>query len=243
MMGFGLLMVMLALPLEAAETNAREAFEKGCELYLAGEYQEAADAYTEGGVVLENPGLYYYNLGVCAFRMDRYGSALACFLQARHFMPRNERVKHNIAATRSRLGLDENRSFLKRAREAFLILTAKESLVLSALFASLALLLWASFFRKRQRFLNRFAIGTFTAAVLFLAMGLYMSLGPGAPLGVVIQASQTYSDPTTEGGEIRFTLREGEELRVEEVREGWVRVQDRAGRLGWVPEENIAVLR
>ncbi|MHC4945680.1 MAG: hypothetical protein ACYTG7_21935, partial [Planctomycetota bacterium] len=71
MMAFAFVLTMLLLPLEATEPSAQEAFDKGCELYLAGEYQRAVDVYVEGKVLDENPGLYYYNLGICAFRMDR----------------------------------------------------------------------------------------------------------------------------------------------------------------------------
>lgn len=238
-----LLFIMLACPVASGDEQTIEAFQEGNRLYLAGAYEKAIEAYVEKGRLWEeNPGLYCFNLGNCAFRLDMHGQALAYYLAARNYWPRDSRVLHNIEVARTRLGLTDDRPFLERAGEALILFTAPECLALSALFGSAALLLWACWMKWRRDSLNRSALGLFAAAVVLCVLGLIMSLDLSDSIGVATKATLVYSDPSSGAGEVLFTLREGEEVRLEEVRDQWRSVRDPQGRTGWVHFHNLFVL-
>ena len=75
---------------------AVQAFDQGNELYRAGKYQEAIDAYNKAIDEGYTSGALYYNMGNAHYRMDRLGEAIRYYEKARLLTPENEELLHNI---------------------------------------------------------------------------------------------------------------------------------------------------
>ena len=224
-----------------ADSKAVRSFHEGNALYLAGEYLSASRAYGEGFATGKNPGIFHFNQGNCFFRTGSYGRALHSYLAARHYLPRDSRIRHNIRVARLRLGSEPDLSWTQRIGERLLLLTGTESLTIASILGGVTLLLWALRFRRKGPILRRLAWAGLAAALLMGFLGLLISHGFGAARGVSVQACEALGDPG-EGGRVLFTLREGEEVRLLENRSSWRLVQGGRGLRGWVDEDLVLPL-
>ena len=86
-----------------ASFDPRSEYTKAASLYDVGEFDKAISIYK---VIIEE-GFFsadiYYNLGNCFFRLGKYGEAMAAFLAAKRYMPRDPDVSANLQYLKERL--------------------------------------------------------------------------------------------------------------------------------------------
>ena len=220
-----------------------QAFSKGNSLYLTGAFEEAFNAYEEGLEWRRNPGCFYFNQGNCLFKLGRYGEALHRYRMAACTLPREPGVTRNIRVVRQRLGLKEVSS-VSTSPVAWLLTFTTSEYVTGGLFLASAALLFFSLSRLKQcRHARRIAIALALPALLVLLAATYLALDLSGRSGVVTKPCEILSEPSPKAGSLLFTLREGEEVRVDESRKGWHRITSIDGREGWVRSNELAVVR
>ena len=155
--------------------DSGDAFERGNELYLMGDFESALDSYKRAAGSQDVRGAVLYNMGNCLFRLDRCPEALYEFLRAKRCIPRSPKVAENIRVTRERLGLGTINADSGRSPGGTLMrwirwFTSAEYL-LAAAWVAVVLLLWgAHALWKGSPDRSRFAV--FTAAALALLLVL-----------------------------------------------------------------------
>ena len=98
---------LAAFPAVAAAGQTPDSlFSRGCDLYEAGEFTSALDAFESAGRGgIENAALYY-NLGNTYYRLDSQGRAVANYRRAQMLDPRGDDIeaplKHLIQALDTR---------------------------------------------------------------------------------------------------------------------------------------------
>ena len=223
--------------------GAEQAFSKGNALYFTGAFEGAFRAYEAGLEWGENQGLFHFNQGNCLFKLGRYGEALYRYRMAARTLPREPGVNRNIRIVRQRLGLDGASNFSTRSFAWILTFTPSEYLTIGAFLASAALLFFSISRLKRCRNARRIAIAfTLPALLAWLACACLALDGLGRT-GVAVEPAEILSEPSPRAGSLVSTLREGEEVRVEESREGWHRIMGRDGHIGWVRGDEVMVVR
>lgn len=242
-----------------------ELFERGNQLYEAGEFEEAVDVYQEavaGGAVA--PELFY-NLGNAHFKTGDLGRAVLNYERSLRLAPRSPDARANLALVRSML---RDRQFIQepgalRRAVSWLNrrLNTRESLLLTSILYT-ALLLVAIVFVFREtplvskvysrvsllspgRFLGLdktqdFILAMATLALLLAVSGTsayvkYHAVRSRSAAIVVEEEVPVYSGPNTEAT-LQFRIHEGTRVSVGETRPGWVRVRLPGDLSGWMVE-------
>jgi hypothetical protein len=232
-----LALVLLAASPQPAPTPAAR-FEAANQAYLSGDFLAAAQGYQE---LLadgwESPSLHV-NLGNARFRMGKRGLAAASYSRALRLDPGDADARTNLDLVRS-LNVDqvvgaEARPLVVRALER-----VPDGLAIGA-FALAWLALWGGLAGRRfapAGLRHGVAAVAFAAALGAAATGAVLAgkaAARGTPTAVIVASTA----PVREGAEAAlrpaFELHEGTEVRVLEVRAGFVRVRLGNGLEGWV---------
>ncbi len=230
-----------ASPPPAPSPSAR--FEAANRAYLSGDFEAAARGYQE---LLadgwQGPALYT-NLGNAQFRIGRRGLAAASYSRALKLDPGDADARANLDLVRS-LNVDqvvgaEARPLVVRALDRFPDSWAVGAFVLAWL------VLWGGLAGRQLApagVRRGLAVAAFAAALLAVGAGAVLAgkaVARGTPTAVIVAATA----PVREGAEAAlrpaFELHEGTEVRVLEVRAGFVRVRLGNGLEGWVAAQDL----
>ena len=231
-----MILLLLALLLPAGP------LELGERAYGEGRWGEAYDHFRAALAGREEPGgALLYNLGNCAYRLDRPAEALLWYRRARRRLPRDREVRFNLELAEQSLGMSAP------ARESFgaAALALADGLgpwglpLVAAAVQALALAGLVGLGRRRR---GRLPL------LLLLLLGL--SLGarlawrrwlPPPPEGIVLARTlPILAEPRGEGSAL-FTLRGGTPFRVVEATDRWVRLVHERGA-GWAPREKVGLV-
>ena len=228
-----------------AQSSGTEVMTVANDLYEAGRYSEAADAYER----LVDQGLessdLFYNLGNAYFKSGDLGRAILNYRRADRLDPRDQDIQANLDQAR-----DQTVDQLGAAGDALVVRFvrfAKSWVTLNEM-AVAALVLWALLLGsltaymymkpKGVRRLAKFAsVGGLALLVvcLFLLGGMWYADGERSDAVVVEESVDVLSGPGTQYVTV-FTLHAGAEASVIETRAGWARLGLPGGELqGWVP--------
>jgi tetratricopeptide (TPR) repeat protein len=212
--------------------------------YKEGRYDQAAALY-ENLLALEIiNGSLCYNLGNSYLKAGKIGKALVNYRRAELFMPRNEDLQANIQyALQQTIDKIEGRdpySYVKSFCFWYSRLTIKELIVIF-LIANIGLwgIALVQLFKKQQYLWP--ALYVFIAsAILFgasAAIKLYsFYYKPG---GVVIAREITVRSGGSINDTALFGLHEGAEFDWLDESDGWIKIQLRDGKKGWVQKETV----
>ncbi len=210
--------------------------------YAAGEFDVALEQF-EASLVQDTGALgpLLYNLGNCAYRLDRLAEAALYYRRASLRMPADEQIEFNLGLTERRLGLELTRadSTLERLRDWGDRLSLGQLLVAAGVLQSLGILglAWA-----RRRSLWRVIF--FMSLLLGVAAGaryLQRSWFAATPAGVVlVTRAPVRSEPHLDLP-IIAELPAGECIRILEQSDRWMRVE-RAKLEGWVERSDVGLV-
>jgi tetratricopeptide (TPR) repeat protein len=212
-------------------------------LYAEGKFAAAAAGYEnilQTGVV--SPALFF-NDGNAEFKCGHLGKAIAAYQQAAQLSPRDAELRANLAFVRNQVqGATLRESHWQNWVGA---LTLNEGAVLTAVlfWLTLALLtvrqLRPALVPKLKNATRIFiALTVFSGTVLGLQAANHFS----SATAVVIADNVTARSGPFDDAQSAFTLRDGAELTVLNRRDGWVQVADGAGKSGWLPAKQAAVV-
>ena len=234
------MIALLAAGLLAAASPPAPAarFEAANREYLSGDFDAAARGYQELLAQGWESASLHVNLGNARFRMGKRGLAAASFSRALKLDPGDADARANLDLARSQ-NVDqvvgaEARPLLVRALER-----VPDALAIGV-FAIAWLVLWGGLAGRRfvpagiRRGIAAASLAAALAAVPAGALLAGKAAARGTPSAVIVAAVA----PVREGAEAAlrpaFELHEGTEVRVLEVRSGFVRVRLGNGLEGWV---------
>jgi tetratricopeptide (TPR) repeat protein len=222
------------------QTEAEAAFDRGDYAKAVSDYEQIV----KSGAV---NGHLYYNLGMAYFRQGKRGDAVAAFLAARRYLPRDPdtaaNLKHSLADVRDKLEPEVQRSLAAKLPFWIDSFTPKELAWMLAVIAAI----WGTgmttvLLVPRLNYLRWYFA---TAAVIPAVMlwGFTIKLGENERWGAVNQAkAKVYSGPGTLN-KVVFELQEGAPALVTEVAAGgYYRIQLSDGKKGWISGTDLKVL-
>jgi tetratricopeptide (TPR) repeat protein len=237
------LLVAFLIPGKAA-AGIGEDFNWASQLYEKGSYAEAAGAcqkIIDQGAV---SSALLFNLGNARFKAGKTGLAVAAYRQAEDLAPRDPDIRANLRFVRDQVKASRLSPAPWWRRWAF-SLTLNEwsvlfSIAAAAWFVLLGLRTWNSALEA--------ASSGYTAALAVIALGLAAGLGLAADrqliekTSVVVLPEAVIRRGPYADSQSYYTAPDGTEFIVIEERSGWVEVMDGAGRTGWAPRDEMAIL-
>jgi len=223
----------------ATTADLPSGFDQANRLYEQGQFNQAAQAYLallEGG---RASSALYFNLGNACFKSGRTGQAL---VWAEAWSPRDPDVRANLEFARGTV--PGGSSVLPSQSERWLRwLTLNEwaGLTLGAWWAWFAILAVGQGLPHWRPALRR-GRGAMAAASLLLLFCLGWTWHDRtAPQAVIVVDQAIVRHGRFATSQQAFMVRDGTEMIVRDRQDGWVRVQDAARHVGWLPREQVAL--
>jgi tetratricopeptide (TPR) repeat protein len=242
--------------LARSPATATDKMRTASQLYEAGQYAQAAQAYQQLADQGFADSVLYYNLANAHFKQGDYGRAVLNYLRAERLDPRDSDVQANLelarAQTVDQLQVAERQSFfdvLSRASQSWLSLNGLAMVALAAwiLVVFLVIVLTGikpgGVWRKGVRNSLLLTAVVLAAGVLLLGTRLYAENQQSAAVVVapkVAVASGPGAQYVTE-----FELHSGAEVDLLETRGSWKRLAlpGEEGLEGWVPAAAIEAVK
>ena len=218
-------------------------FDQANRLYEQGKYSEAIARYetllSSGRV---SPALFY-NLGNACFKNGQLGHAIYNYRRAAELAPRDPDIQANLRFARDRV--NGTASVQPAAWHRLATYFRVNELSIAAALLLWVVLLLCTVVRVKPALRTPLRI-YITASSALLAVNLLWLvaavLAKNASSAIVpVHQLTVHLGPLRES-QAAFSVSDGTELRVENRREGWLQVSDRAGRTGWVEQKQVLVL-
>ena len=229
---------LLLLPFTATASDLATQVKAANSAFDLGDYTEALVGYQEIVDAGHINGHIYYNMGVIFHRLQRTGEAMAAFLAARHYLPRDPNVSFNLQFIQDQI--KDNLTSIMPHKFYDVIgmvtdyLTRKEIAITALILGGLSLLLFAFYlFYQQVIFLFKLGILMLVLAVLaivFLQTKSFVAEHWGA---IITESTQVYSGPGTDNTTL-FILHEGAPFIVEKETNNYLRIRLSDGKKGWV---------
>lgn len=231
----------------AAVASAQPDFDRALQSMDQGDYQTASAIYEEAIKQGVHNGHLYYNLGICYQRLNRRGEAVAAFLAARRYLPRNPDVSANL-----RFVLSQNSDKLEAEldggwfeRSTFWVerFTLREfGYAAAASLAIVSILLLITIIIQQANFLRRYAYWLYLIPTFFISSSLLKYQRDFLWGAVTVAQSKILSGPN-KSNTVIFQLQEGAPFAVINqnlVGEYW-QIQLSDGKKGWVNRSETQV--
>lgn len=240
----------LLAPAAARADRVEEAWKRGNDAYLHGDYNAAVAAYEEldrQGVV--SPDLFF-NLGDAYFKKGALGPAIWAFERAAALDADDEDVRYNLEQTR-KLAARQARDRIEGEdhdplwiRAVTTVSPSTETWAFLILYLGLFALLFA---RRRASEDARPALGAAAAIVAFATLIAGGALAGRAvlarvPFGVVLPDSLAVKEGADVNYKTGFQVHAGLRVRLLEHDQDWLRVRLANGLEGWVRSHDIGRL-
>ena len=238
---------LAASPAVAAAGQAPDSlFSRGCDLYEAGEFTSALDAFEAAGYGgIENAALYY-NLGNTYYRLDSQGRAVANYRRAQMLDPRDDDIEVNLQFVRTMVGTRDTLAALGAESPADIpLMWFSPREMQAAFFVAYYLLALAFlgllFMRGRSRRLSFYAlIALAIVAIVSLSLSTHAQSRFHDSSGAVVVGEEVElrSGPGNAFERIA-TLRDGVEVTLKSRSAMWVEVELPTGEVGWLRDIDI----
>lgn len=244
----------LALGGTARADRLDEAWQRGNEAYLHGQYAAAIAAYQE----LRDRGArssdLFFNLGDAYFHSGSLGPAIWAFEEALVLDPGNDDARFNLAAARKRADAQarpgeaaeapaQDRDPLWVRIVTALSASTETWLFVAAYLGLFGLLFWRQWATSDLRPALGIAAGAFAVAALLTGALLVgraqldrLSFGVVLPAGVEVKEG---ADPTARTS---FALHAGARVRLVDTDQDWVRIRLANGLEGWLRAGDVGKL-
>jgi hypothetical protein len=249
-LGWAIAAVVLLLARGGYADLLDEAWKRGNEAHLRGDYAAAAAAYEQLDRQQAIAADLYYNLGVTYFRQDRLGRAIWAFERALVVAPDDEDARFNLAQARKLAGQRTHDKLEGAEREPLWIRVvtylgpSTEVWVFCGLYLGCFVLL---FVRRSMAHDSRLAVTT-AAAILGVGAALAGLLVLGRvqldriPTGIVLPDTVAVKEGADNNFRTSFSVHGGLRVRVLEREHDWVRVRLANGLEGFLRAEDVGLL-
>jgi tetratricopeptide (TPR) repeat protein len=244
------LLAALLAPAAARADRVDEAWKRGNDAYLHGDYDAAVAAYEEldrQGVV--SPDLYF-NLGDAYFKKGALGPAIWAFERAAALDADDEDVRYNLEQSRKLAARQARDRIEGEDRDPLWIraVTAVSPSTGTWVFLALYLSLFALLFARRRASEDaRPALGAAAAILAFATLIAGGALAGRAvlarvPFGVVLPDSLAVKEGADVNYKTGFQVHAGLRVRLLEHDQDWLRIRLANGLEGWVRARDIGRL-
>lgn len=244
----GVQLLALGATLHAASDDAAAimgGLMKAEQAYDEGRFGDAVQAYLSVHQAGHINGHVYYNLGNAYFRDGDVGHAMAAYLAARNYLPRDPDVRANLKYASSRIQDRLPTESPASIGDQVLFWTGSTTfeeqirgllVALTLFFLSLAMATWRSDWRRA--WLS--TAGGLGLVSLVIAAGCAWKTHALQNWGsVVTQSADVYSGPSEQGNSVLFTLHQGAPVRIDGVKGSWTKVVLSDGKKGWLPQTQV----
>lgn len=219
-------------------------FDRANRLYEQGKFAPAAAAYEElarGGKV---SAALYFNLGNACFKSGQLGRAIANYRLAERLAPRDPDIRANLQFARNCVVGGAYRPAPAWRRWApRLTLNEWTVLAAGALWVGFGLLMVGQVRPALRRELRRYVLAAGLAG-MFCAAGLLLAWSERylKTVAIVIQREVVmHHGPLDESPSLQ-TLHDGQELRVIDYKDNWLRLAGGARGAGWLKRGQVLLL-
>ena len=254
-----LLLLAILLPLAVSgsargtvldSTQTIVAFDAANKLYEQGRFAEAVPGYQQLIDAGAGSATVYFNLGNAYYKTGQIGRSIAAYRQAERLAPREPNIQFNLNFARKRVAIGEPpaRPFLDRILGA-LTLDEWTALAAAAVWVTFLLLALGELREASRHWARRYALITGAAILLLGAAVAGAAIQRFRPSEAVVAVPEALvrSGPLEEA-KVLHHFRDGTEVRwLDQKRVAdaatWFQVRNSSGQLGWVKDDQLAVLR
>ncbi len=230
----------------------QELFNKATTYYNEGEYTKAADSYLQ---ILENgehSAALYFNLGNTYYKLNDIAPSIYYYEKALLLKPNDKDIKNNLAYAQN-MTLDAieplpqtslTKFYNKLTHYLSFDQWAYVGVVLMMLFVGCYIAFYYFKFstQKRIAFISSiiFLLGSLMA--VFLAYFQFQKFNSDQPAIVFAEEVSIKSEPNNRGQTV-FSLHAGTKVNILEHLNDWTRIGISDGSTGWIPSEEIKILK
>lgn len=227
-------------------------FEQGNTLYNEGKYQDAINSYEAILEHGEHSAELYYNLANAYYKLNSIAPSIYYYEKALLLNPNDEEIKNNAAFARN-MTVDAIDTIpevgftriMKTITNTFSF-DAWAVVAVALVFAFVILFLMYYFSygtnKKRILFLSSGVSMACALMALFFAFQKFNLDQNDQPAIVFAQESQIKTEPNLRSEEA-FRLHEGTKVQVLESLKDWQKIKLSDGKTGWIPKDDIKLLR
>jgi tetratricopeptide (TPR) repeat protein len=218
-------------------------FSAANKLYAEGKFADAAAGYEKILQTGAQSSALLFNDANAEFKSGHLGRAIAAYRRAAQLSPRDDEIRANLAFVRNQVQGATLRE--SRWQNWVSALTLNEGAILTAV------LFWLTFALLIARQIRPTLVPKLkNAARIFAALtilsgtvlGLQAANHFSSATAVVISAEATARSGPFDEAQSAFTARDGAELSVLDRHDNWVQVAAGAGKIGWLPVKQVAIL-
>jgi tetratricopeptide (TPR) repeat protein len=222
---------------------------QGNAAYQNGNYQNAISDYEK----LVNDGYegvsLYYNLGNAYYKDGKLGYSILYYEKALKLSPNDDDIQHNLAIANSKTIDKINtlpRFFIFQWWESLLsFFSVKGWTYFTYVLFILILAAVGVYFFIKNPLIQRYSFfGGLAILVLFILSAVMLAINVNRQLNVkngiiIAQAVSAKLSPDTKSNDA-FVIHEGLKVKMEDKVDDWVKVRLKDGKIGWLPQSDIA---
>lgn len=227
-------------------------FDRATKAYNNGEYQTAVDEYLQILDQGQHSAELYYNLGNTYYKLNQIAPSIYYYEKALLLKPNDAEIKNNLAYAQN-MTLDAidtmpETGFAKIYNSLLHFLSFDQWAYVAVVFMILFVLLYIAFYyfriasRKRLSFILSIVCLFFAVIAVVFAYLEYNAYQAERPAIVFAKESSVKSEPNKTSQEA-FVLHEGTKINLLDELNDWRKIRIADGTTGWIPSEDIKVLK
>jgi tetratricopeptide (TPR) repeat protein len=226
-----------ALPASPAATN--DFFARGVEFSRAGQFPEAAQAFTKAAQTQPSAGALL-DLGLAEWQRGHAGAAILAWEQARWIAPFDPRAEADLKFARQVTQVDEPQLSWFESVSTWLPANAWAWLACGTLWLTVALLVVPRVLRQRKEGWHQW-LAALTFGLFLLSLAANFGIASRTHIGFVLKKTASLRLTPTQDGEVVSTVAAGEPVRRERTRGHYVFVRTFSGS-GWLDQNEFGLL-
>lgn len=246
-----IVLLLLLLAVSASASGIDEVMDKANHHYRNGDFNSAIEQYEKLISEGYQGASLFYNLGNSYYRTGKLGYAILYYEKALKLSPNDEDIKHNLALANSRTidKLDTlPKFFLFEWWESFLAFFSTQTWIILTLIVYLIFLILVAFYFFAGQIINpRVSFFSSTVILFFLILlvsvvAVKLNRESKRIEAVIIENSIVVKLSPDKQGKDGFVIHEGSKILLEEQIDEWKKIRLPDGKVGWVKENQIAVI-
>jgi tetratricopeptide (TPR) repeat protein len=239
------LAALSALAPEKARADVATIFSNGIKSYQAGDFKAAAAEFERlAEQPIKNPFLFY-NIGNAYLKAGDLGRAILWYERARAMAPNDPDLNFNLAHADT-LVKDKKERDINVMEVLFFWdrLVSNKTIQISAIFSCFVFFAWAGIrVVKKQHIFS--GLGMILLSILVL-LSIVVSINYTSRFlgreAVIIKEEVAVRSGMTDTATELFALHAGSRVRVEEKRNGYLKIVFSKGRVGWVKDKDALII-